>query len=329
MNDKMNNRNNLIVIIIIAVIVLFVAVSFLAVLNSYLMQHGGSNEIVTVGINRTRNVLESIVLGPLRLFPFALIGVLIYWIFSQKGVKEREYDEKVLQRAIQEIMPGAEFIRKECIPPSTLLDYGIIPKYDSYRKNSMIRYSRDGKEYVFSNLELVNEWEDKDGNRKYRTFYEGQVYTVHYRTNLPGYVRIFTTKMVPFVHIERSPGYSSKRNGEEKIETENILFNDNFDVYATDQQSAFFVLDPIVMEQLLEMKNQYEQFGIYISQDDMVISLKTDRILFNTKFYNAEREEQDFQTEKEEVQSMMDLAKLLEDAINGNIRNNFTNYRKD
>lgn len=329
MNDKKNSRNNLIVIIIIAVLVLFAIVSFLAVLNAYLMQHGGGNDIVTVGINRTRNILESLVLGPLRLFPFALIGVFIYWLFCLKGEKEQEYDEKVLKRAIEELMPGAEFIRKECIPPSTLRDYGIIPKYDSYHKSGMIRYARDGKEYVFSNLELVEEWEDKDGNREFRTFYEGQVYTVHYRTNLPGYVRIFTTKMVPIVHIERAPGYSSKRKGEEKIETENILFNDNFDVYATDQQSAFFVLDPVVMEQLLEMKNHYEQFGVYISQDDMIISLKTDRILFTRKFYNVEREEQDFKAEKEEVQNMMDLAKLLEDTINGNIRNNFTNYRKD
>ena len=179
--------------------------------------------------------------------------------------KEKEYDQKGIQRAVGEMFSNAEFIREQCILPEDLYCYGIIPCYDSFNRAGMLRYSRNGREYLFSNLHLLRLTTDEDDNTVYETIYKGQVYTVAFKTELSGYVRIFSTKMIPIFKKEITAGYASKRQGEVKIETENVQFNDNFDVYASDEQSAFFALTPIVMEQLLEMKNTYGQMGIYIS----------------------------------------------------------------
>lgn len=258
---------------------------------------------------------------------FGAMYILPKWK-KYKREKEQEYDEKVVKKAVSEIIPGAEFIRKDCIKPTTLFQYGIVPYFDTYQENGMIRYKRDGKEYSFSNIHLSYKRKDKDGNITYEPIYKGQVYTAHYKTGLAGTVRIFATKTIAVIEKETDTGYISKQKQETKIETENIQFNDNFDVYATDEQSAFFVLNPVVMEQLLEMKKNYEQVGVYINGDDMIVALKTNRILFPKRLYNSNQEELSLENSKQEAKKMLKMAKLLEDTINGSIKNNFTNMKK-
>lgn len=255
----------------------------------------------------------------------AVIWMIVYKkLVPYKKQKEEEYDEKVVKKAISEVIPNAEFIRDQCVMPETLKEYGIIPFYDSYEKKGMVRYQRNGNNYIFSNIVLLSIRKDKNGRKEEKIVYSGQVYTAYYKTELPGKVRIFATKRMALVGKEALAGYPSKRKVETKIETENILFNDNFDVYTSDEQSAFFVLNPIVMEQLLEMKRRYEQVGVYISKDQMVITLKTNQTLFPKWIYMQQKEQEAFEKSKEQARCMLRMAELLEDSINGSIRNNFT-----
>ncbi|MBD5544107.1 MAG: DUF3137 domain-containing protein [Lachnospiraceae bacterium] len=259
-------------------------------------------------------------------------GIIIYVFFKglkYKKVKEEEYDEKVVKKAIAEVLPNAEFIRDGSIEPKILYGYGIIPVFNNYEKRGMIRYQKGKKDYCFSNIHLLSRKEDKDERVYYDTIYKGQVYTASYKTGLSGTVRIFATKMMAVIKKETNAGYASKRPGETKIETENIQFNDNFDVYATSEQSAFFALSPYVMEQLLEMKRNYEQVGVYISGNHVVIALKTNRILFPKRIYINQKEAESLENSKAEVRKMLKMAELLEDSINGSIKNNFTNLRRN
>ncbi|MBD5089034.1 MAG: DUF3137 domain-containing protein [Clostridiales bacterium] len=261
-----------------------------------------------------------------------VIGCVMFYVFLKglkyKRAKEEEYDEKVVKRAVAEVLPNAEFIRNGCIEVDRLYKYGIIPTYDKHKKRGMIRYQKDKKDYCFSNIHLLRRKEDKDERVYYDTTYMGQVYTVNYKTWLSGTVRIFATKKMAVIKKKTNAGYASKRSGETKIETENIQFNDNFDVYATSDQSAFLVLSPYVMEQLLEMKGNYEQVSVYISGNHVVIALKTDRILFPERIYINKKEAESLEASKAEVRKMLKMAELLEDSINGSIRNNFTRLRE-
>lgn len=261
-----------------------------------------------------------------------VIGCVMFYVFLKglkyKKAKEKEYDEKVVKRAVAEVLPNAEFIRNECIAVDTLYKYGIIPTYDRHKKRGMIRYQKDKKDYCFSNIHLLSRKEDKDERIYYDTIYMGQVYTANYKTGISGAVRIFATRMMAVIKKETNAGYASKRPGETKIETENIQFNDNFDVYATSEQSAFFVLSPFVMEQLLEMKRKYEQIGVYISGNHVIIALMTNQILFPERIYIKQCEADSLEISKAEMRKMLKMAELLEDSINGSIKNNFTKLRQ-
>lgn len=256
-----------------------------------------------------------------------VMGCVMFYVFLKglkfKKAKEEEYDEKVIKRAVAEVIPNAEFIRNECIKAGTLYKYGIIPTYDKHKKRGMIRYQKDKKDYCFSNIHLLSRKEDKHERVYYDTSYMGQAYTVHYKTGLSGTVRIFATRTMAVIKKKTNAGYASKRSEETKIETESIQFNDNFNVYATSEQSAFFVLSPLVMEQLFEMKRIYGQVGVYISGNDVVIVLETNRILFPERIYINQKEAESLEASKAEVRKMLKMAELLEDSINGSIKNNF------
>ena len=252
-----------------------------------------------------------------------VVGLMLFkkWATANRK-KHQEYDELIIKRAVSEVIPGAEFFRELCMEPSVLNGFGIIPYYDKYREKGMIRYKMGEKNYVFSNIHLLRASSSQNGGKNYRTIYEGQAYTAHYKTSLPGRVRIITTKR--FLNNEVNVGYPSKRKGETKIETENIQFNDNFDVFATDEQSAFFVLNPVVMEQLLEMKQRFEEVGVFVGGETMAITLKTNNFLFPEGNYNEQQALITLENTKDEVRSMLRMTELLEDTINGSIENNFT-----
>ena len=91
-------------------------------------------------------------------------------------------------------------------------------------------------------------------------------------------------------------------------------------MYASEEQSAFFVLNPIVMEKLLEMKKSYGQLGVYISGEYAVIVMETGKLLFNTRQYQAQTQEADLESGKEEIKKMLQMAAFLEDVINGKIQ---------
>lgn len=261
-----------------------------------------------------------------------IVACIIIYVFLRglkyKKAKEEEYDEKVLKKAIAEVLPNAEFIRNGCIEPRILYEYGIIPVYDNYKKRGMIHYQIDKKDYYFSNIHLLSRKEDKDEHVYYDTIYKGQIYMADYKTGVSGIVRIFATKKMAVIKKKTNAGYASKRSGETKIETENIQFNDNFDVYATSDQAAFCVLSPYVMEQLLELKSNYEQVGVYINENHVVIALKTDRILFPERIYIDQREAESLEASKAEVRKMLKMAEFLEDSINGSIKNNLIRLRE-
>lgn len=326
----MKNQKNSKIIVLVAVVVIIMfglgicmvkAQSALLLQEERAMSYAEKNGVST--FYSIRNTFRLIASG---VFAF----LFLYFrpkFMKYKERKEQEYDEKVVKRAVAEVIPGAEFIRNQCFAPSELRNYGILPFYDSYRENGILYYQRDGRGQRISNLYLLERHEDSKGRTSYQIAYRGQVYTAHYQTELSGTVRIFTTKILPVINKETIGSYPAKRKEETKIETENVWFNNQFDVYATDAQSAFFVLNPIVIEQLMEMKRQYEQFGIFIQGDQITITLETDRLFFPKQMYKNEQEGQDILIVKEEAKKLMQTASLLEDTLNGSIEHNYTNLR--
>ena len=96
-----------------------------------------------------------------------------------------------------------------------------------------------------------------------KAVFVGQAYKLRYKSQMQGTVRIMTTTQ--WMGREVLDGYRKQdKDREEKIETENQSFNGQFDVYATNSHTAFYVVTPLVMERLMEMKKRYGLSLIHI-----------------------------------------------------------------
>ncbi len=246
-----------------------------------------------------------------------IIVVVWKWRKLNKGAKT-VYDEQIIAKAVQEMMPGASFEPDGAINSSKLYSLGVVPGFDNAYGSYLICYQKEGKECRFSNLTLTHMEVDHKNRYYQKAVFVGQAYVLHYKTDMAGYVRIMTTTM--WMGKEALDGFRKQdKNREEKIETENQIFNEQFDVYATDAHTAFYVLTPLVMERLLAMKEKYGSFGVAVSGSEIAIALCTGYYLFEAPQSYQGIENISVENSKNEIQQMLVFAQTIENAINGRI----------
>lgn len=251
-----------------------------------------------------------------------LIGILLFvpvgwkWHNLNKNTKSK-YDKDIMIKAVQEILPGAECKPDGHINADLLYFMGIIPAYSYAHGSYLISYNKNGHICHFSNLSLDYRISRGDKKDKVRTIFTGQAYVLQYKSNLQGCVRIAALSKSP-VGREILNDYRPRNKAQEKkVETENIHFNNNFEVFATDEHMAFYVLTPYVMEQLLLMKQHFGSFGVVISADEIAIALNTGYYLFEMPRDYKEIDKISVENSKKKLCEMLKLAQEIENAING------------
>ncbi|MGN0711476.1 MAG: DUF3137 domain-containing protein [Anaerovoracaceae bacterium] len=111
---------------------------------------------------------------------------------------------------------------------------------------------------------------DDDGDSKYEKVWDGQVFKTRYKNRINGYVRIVPTSK--FLGHEHAGKYKKiDKSKEVKVETDNIFFNEHFDVYASNQQDALFVLNPIVINFLTDYYNLGITQTMYVNSRCLII----------------------------------------------------------
>lgn len=251
----------------------------------------------------------------------ALFGTVIIIRFLKKWREQGRnakaaYDENIMAKAVQEILPGAIMEPDGSIDSMDFYVHGVVPDFDDAQGSYLIRYEKNGKTCAFSNLTLTRREKDRSDNYYQKVVFVGQAYELRYKSQMQGCVRIMTTSQ--WMGREVLDGFKKQdKEREEKIETENEVFNRQFDVYATDAHSAFYVVTPIVMERLLSMKAKYGSFGVAVSGDKIMIALCSGYYLFEPPGDYREIENISVERSKGEIAYMLLFAKQLEDTVNG------------
>lgn len=230
-----------------------------------------------------------------------------------KGLGEK-YDEDIVLKAVQEVLPGAVCNPKGCVDIGKLYEYGVVPKYQEAYGSYLITYEKDGQKCQISNIRL-----QKEVNSQTVTVFEGQAYILNYKSNLEGYVRIMPT-VISSTGKEHLKGFKKlQKDKETKVETENRVFNDNFEVYTNNEHTAFYVLTPYVMEQLMMMKRYYKNLGVAVSGNQIMIAVDTKEYLFAMPTNFKEVNNMSVENSKQELVKMLQLAQGIENSINGRI----------
>lgn len=253
------------------------------------------------------------------LVAIVFVGFLVFapvawsWYRSSKRTKEL-YDNTIVIKAVEESISGAKCNPTRYVDPIKLHAVGAIPQYDSANGCYLISYSKNGKMCYISNLSLSESvYNSRQDDYESKTYFSGQAYILSFKANLQGNVRVFTKKNRGVQY------YRGDKNTEHRVHVENLRFDDIFEVYATNEHDAFYVLTPYVMEQLLLLEQQYGNFGLGIVGDQIAIALNTGYYLFAMPWEYKEIDKMSIENSKHMVQQIMSFAQKLENAINSRI----------
>ncbi len=244
--------------------------------------------------------------------------IILKWSKTVKNSTDSYYTE-IVMKAVQELLPDAGFEEKKYINPRKLYEYGVIPAYTDASGSCLIHFSKNGNSCYFSNLSLDYEIMDAErtNGSKVNTVFTGQAYVLPYHTNLQGSVRVTAISNDGLFGKTNLNGYRKlDKEHEQKIYIEDQEFNKNFEVYAEYDKDAFAVLTPSVIEKLLNLKQQYGNFGLALSNHELVIAFNTGHQLFAAPLNYQEIDKISIDTSKQQLNEMLQFAWYIENAIN-------------
>ncbi len=85
-----------------------------------------------------------------------------------------------------------------------------------------------------------------------------------------------------------SKGYDSRLNvSEYRVDVDNLLFNDNFDVYAPEPSEVAEVLTNEMMEHLLILQNRYKSIGFRFGEGKVIVAINGLKVFFGDNAKNS------------------------------------------
>lgn len=281
--------------------------------------------IQTNEVNALFNAISTIIRLAVLVLPAT--GVILIVIFHDKieeFLKRKKgmtdyYNQMVIQ-TIQQMLPGARIYPERHINSLELYDRGVIPHHDLVGGTYLVEYEKEGYTYSFSNLALSAEHGVNKNNKLEISVFSGQAFTMRFKSSIPGHVRIMSTYNAAITGQEKLAGYKRKEDNEYKVELESRQFNECFDVYATDNESAFYVLTPLVMEQLITMRQRCGNFGICVDGDRVYAAFNNSRELFKkpVQIYNSIPV--NTESIRNELMWVLMVIQMIENIINGQVR---------
>lgn len=213
-------------------------------------------------------------------FVLFLLIIPIFFVMKAVGLSNKFKDtikDELVHIVLEDKFDDVYYDRHQSIPQSVIDQTGLVKKPDRYSGEDYIKGTYKGVSFEVSDVNLKERQEhvDSKGNRTvtYPTYFKGRWYVYKFPKNFKGTLKVCET-------------YPNEAKGLEKLETESIVFNKKFKVYASDKKYAFYHLTPIMMEKLLDLEKMHRgsiyfyytgnelHIGVNDSQDYMEIPFR-------------------------------------------------------
>lgn len=213
-------------------------------------------------------------------FVLFLLIIPIFFVMKATGLSNKFKEtikNELVHLVLEDKFDDVYYDRHLSIPQSVIDQTGLVKSPDRYSGEDYIKGTYKGVSFEVSDVTLKERQEhvDSKGNRTvtYPTYFKGRWYVYKFPKTFKGTLKICET-------------HPNEARGLVKVETESIVFNKKFKLYASDKQYAFFHLTPIMMEKLLELEKLHRgsiyfyysgnelHIGVNDSQDYMEIPFR-------------------------------------------------------
>lgn len=206
-----------------------------------------------------------IIFGMISFMIFAPIGfvlflvgmaLLILWVRKEQKNYTDTYKQSLVRSSLGEIFTDVSFFPHMGISKETVQSTGMMYTGDRFTSNDLVNAKYNGIPFSQSDLHIEEQHTDSDGHTHYTTIFRGRWIIFDFNKELFRNLQVVSKD---FTGDKKKGGFlsnlfSSKNEKYEKISFENEAFNKAFTVYGQNQQEAFYVLTPHIMESLLQLK---------------------------------------------------------------------------
>lgn len=213
-------------------------------------------------------------------FILFLLIIPIFFVIKAQGLANKFKEtikNELVHVVLEDKFEDVYYDRHQSIPQGVIDQTGLVKRPDRFSGEDYIKGTYKGVSFEVSDVTLKERQEhvDSKGHRTvtYPTYFKGRWYIYKFPKTFKGTLKV----------CERHP---NEARGLEKVETESIVFNKKFKLYASDKQYAFYHLTPIMMEKLLELEKLHRgsiyfyytgnelHIGVNDSQDYMEIPFR-------------------------------------------------------
>ena len=206
---------------------------------------------------------ETLFLIPL-VFPLFMGG----FAFIALGAYKKNKFAKTIKREIVKNFVDTKFEEVKLYEPqyglseSDVLRSGITSRPDRFSSEDLIEGVYKEIKFRVSDCHMEDEHTDSEGHTSTTTVFKGRYYIYEFKRKFVGTLKVWE-KLI----------FGNKQNLK-KIETESIRFNKTFRSWTDDQQFAFYMLTPSVIEKLLAFEEKYKgKMAFYVHENELHIAV--------------------------------------------------------
>ena len=229
---------------------------------------------------------------------------------EEKSKLNETYIFKILNPILQILFPAAEIV-EEGDDPVNEIKY-TVPESSHYNLGWSIKFN-DKKDLKASNFYVWHtEARYKSESRSKVVDFRGVLYSLNLDDFYEGQVRVVPTTQSKYLKKELQGSYFKALEGEKKIDVEDVLHNENYNIYCTDEVSARRFLNPSVLAWFDKHVGKYP-LALYLKGNRLYISIHFKYYMFSVP---DEKEELDRWTVEKAALSLKELNQEIRDTVN-------------
>lgn len=214
-------------------------------------------------------------------FPFFAMVILIIFVASaqkQSKAYHKAYKGYFVQRSLANVFTDLVYEREEGISSEFLRSTGMINTGDRYSSNDYVHGKYKDVGFTQSDVQVEVKHTDSDGKTTYYTIFRGRFMDFEFPKSFSFRLEVaekgFGANLIPY-------GKTKKGRKFEKVSLESSEFNETFRTYAEDGFEAFYILDPALMNNMLELSEKHKGKLLFCFCDNhLIVGLKDGKDAF-------------------------------------------------
>ncbi|MCM1272198.1 MAG: DUF3137 domain-containing protein [Clostridium sp.] len=180
-----------------------------------------------------------------------------------------------------------------------VMKFGIVKMGNYFYSEDYISASYKGVNFRQADV-IIKNVTGSGQNRSTKTYFTGRMFAFDFSQKVVANVKIFSKGYISHLNLE-----------EDKLEMEDVQFNNAFNVFSMDAHEAFYILTPQMMEKIVTINKRYPMMAFRFAPGKLYVGIVTgdsfDAKVGKKLSYPKEREKI-----KSDVQTITDIIEMID-----------------